>query len=174
MYPPLVFFGQRAEKMLRQQRNVFAPFPQRRQHEIDHVQPIVQVFTKDACGNGFFKVAMRRRQDADIDRACFGRPDRPDFAFLQYPEQLDLQGRGHVADLVQEYGSALRAHKQAGMVSSCSRKGALDVPEQFRFQQFGGNGAAVDRDKGLRVARAGAVNRAGQQLFTGAGFALDQ
>ena len=60
------------------------------------------------------------------------------------------------------------------MVAPRAGEGALHVAEQFRFEQFGRDRAAVDRDEGLGVARAGAVDGARQQFLAGARFALDQ
>ena len=53
-------------------------------------------------------------------------------------------------------------------------KGAFFVAEQFGFDQFGGNGRAIQRDKGAGAARAFLVNGARDEFLARAGFALDR
>jgi hypothetical protein len=48
------------------------------------------------------------------------------------------------------------------------------MPEKFAFHERGWDRGAVNRDQGLVGAAAGAVNRPGDQLFAGAGFAKNQ
>ena len=50
-----------------QERDVFAPPPQRRHLDMHHVQPVVQVFAKLSADHQLMQIAMRRRDDADID-----------------------------------------------------------------------------------------------------------
>ncbi|MNZ62863.1 hypothetical protein D3C78_809970 [compost metagenome] len=48
------------------------------------------------------------------------------------------------------------------------------MAEQLRFQQMGGNRRTVDLDERAVAARAVVMQRAGDQLLAGAGFAIDQ
>jgi hypothetical protein len=53
-------------------------------------------------------------------------------------------------------------------------EGSPVMAEQFAFHQPLGNGCAVDADKRMGTAVAQVVNRLGNELFTGSGFAGDQ
>lgn len=53
-------------------------------------------------------------------------------------------------------------------------EGSPAMAEQFAFHQPLGNGCAVDADKRMGTAVAQVVNRLGNELFTGSGFAGDQ
>src|SRR5207302_5842434 len=54
------------------------------------------------------------------------------------------------------------------MPRSCTSKRPLLVAEQLRFDQLGRHGRAVERDEWAVAPRALVVNRARDQLFTGA------
>ena len=47
------------------------------------------------------------------------------------------------------------------------------MPEQFRFDQFTGNGCHVDGNERARFTLAELMQRFGNQLFAGAGLAID-
>src|ERR1700759_5031045 len=55
--------------------------------------------------------------------------------------------------------------------SSCER--ALFMTEEFAFDEFGGNGSAVEGDKWCCGALAFFVDGAGYEFFAGAGFPVD-
>ena len=100
--------------------------------------------------------------------------DRPHLAFLQHAQQLDLQRRRHLADLVEKHRAGVRGLKHALRIGDRAGERALDVAEQLGLEQRFGQRAAVDGHE--RPARAVAVlmNRARDQLLAGAALADDQ
>ena len=52
-------------------------------------------------------------------------------------------------------------------------EGAFFVAEEFGFDEFGGNGGAIEGDEGVFVARRFFVDGAGDEFLAGAGFAED-
>ncbi len=100
--------------------------------------------------------------------------DRLDFAFLQGAQQLHLRRQRQFADLVEEQRAAVGLDELAGVLLGGAGEGTLLVAEQDRLDQVLGNGAAIDGDKGLGLARARAVDGAREQFLAGAGFAFDQ
>jgi hypothetical protein len=95
-------------------------------------------------------------------------------AFLQRAQQLGLQRQRQLADLVQEDGAAVGQLEPAGAFTMAAGEGAAFVAEQFALEQRLGNGGAVDLDEGRVAARAGQVQRAGEQLLAGAAFTQQQ
>ena len=71
------------QKVRDQQGNIFAPIVQRRQADLDYVEPIVEVFAEFARAHHFLQVAVRSRDDADINIDRFGAADRSHLVFLQ-------------------------------------------------------------------------------------------
>jgi hypothetical protein len=87
-------------------RDVLAPFPQRRHRQHDHVQPIVEIGAEQPVPHRRRQVAIRGRHDPAVHfpRARAADPLEP--PGLQEVQELGLQPRRDVADLVQERGAA--------------------------------------------------------------------
>ena len=90
-----------------EERDVVPPFPECRQTDDDHAEAIVQVGPKLLLSDRSLQIAVGGRDDAivDLDRAAAS--DWSNLAFLQDPQQLDLEGRRGFPDLVEEDGPAL-------------------------------------------------------------------
>jgi hypothetical protein len=69
--------------------------------------------------------------------------------------------------------AAVGGLEQAAVLADRAGECALGMTEQLALEQVLGHRAAVDRDERPVAARAGAMNRARQQLFAGAAFARD-
>ena len=80
---------------------------------------------------------------------------------------------GHVADFVEKERAAVGLFEFAEMVGGSAGEGAFFVAEEFGFDQFGGNGGAVECDECVFAARRFFVDRARDQFLAGAGFAED-
>jgi len=90
--------------------------------------------------------------------------------FLQNPQQLHLNRRRHVADLVQKYGSRVRLLELARLGHLRARERALLVAEELAFHQVLREGRAVDLDQRPVLARRMKVNRARDQILAHAAF----
>ncbi len=55
------------QKVAREQGNVLAPRPQRRNREREHVEPVVEVRAKPRAGAGRDEIAVGRGDDARVD-----------------------------------------------------------------------------------------------------------
>ncbi len=64
------------------------------------------------------------------------------------PQQLDLQWKGHVADLVEEQGAPLGDLEAPGLVSDCAHERSPRVTEQLALEERFGQSAAVDHYAG--------------------------
>src|SRR4029077_10835712 len=92
--------------------------------------------------------------------------DPIDHAVLQDPEQIGLQIERHLPHLVQTEHPATRLLDFAG-ASMLVRagKGALGVSEKLACNQIMRDPAAIHRHEGALGIRAGAFDRAGEQLL---------
>src|SRR6202008_560845 len=95
-------------------------------------------------------------------------------ALLQDAQQLDLRAEVHVADLVEEEGSAF-GHLEAPLLAG-RRAGerALLVAEELRLNERVGQRRAAHFYERLFRAQRVVVNGVGDQLLTGAGLASNQ
>src|SRR3546814_8167629 len=83
-------------------------------------------------------------------------------------QQLDLQGQGNVADLVEKQRAAMREFDLAfGRLDRAGER-ALFMPEQLAFEQILGDRGAVDRDERAVAPRARLVQPAREQFLAGA------
>ena len=95
-------------------------------------------------------------------------------AFLQDPEQLDLNLLGKIAHLVQEDRRAVGPFETPRLPRQGSRKGAFLAAEQLAFNEGARQGGTVDLDHGSVPARTAVVNGTGQQLLPRARFPQQQ
>jgi len=86
-----IFFqlaGKFFEKILRQQRNILPPLPQRGKVQLDHVQSKEKVFPEPSLDDLPFQVSIRSREDADIHAHGLGLAHAHEFPFLNHAEGL--------------------------------------------------------------------------------------
>ena len=163
------------EEVRDQLRDVLAALAQRRHRDLDHVQPVIEVFAERALRDHVAQVAVRGADDADVDvaGAAVGA-DALDFAGLEEAQQQALHAQRHLADFVEEHRAHVRRLELAGLVAIGAGEAALDVAEQLRLEQRLGQAGAVDRRERHVGARAVVVNGARDDLLADAAFAADQ
>ena len=89
----------------RQRQHVIGPIFQRRQVNLNDVNPVEQVLSKPPGFHGFFEVDIRRRDDPDISNAGYRIADALVLPVLQKPQKLRLQGDGQIADLAKYFSA---------------------------------------------------------------------
>jgi len=85
-----------------ERRDVLRPGPQRRERDGDHVEAVEEVLAEALRRHALAQVAVRRGDHPHVHLALAHVADRAHHAALQHVEQLGLQGRRHLADLVEE------------------------------------------------------------------------
>ena len=154
--------------------NVVAPFAQRRQRDLDHVDAEVEVLAERAGGHGALEIAVGGGDDADVD-VHLGQPAQPrELAVLQHLQQLGLQRRAHLADLVEEDRAVVRRLELAGLgVDRAGERAPLEA-EQLRFEEVRRQRGTVDLHEGLVAPHRVPAQAARHQLLAGAGLAAHQ
>ena len=91
---------------------------QRRQRDRQHVQPVEQVLAElsRACTSSS-QVPVGRRDHADVDADVGRAADALERLLLEKAQQLGLQRRHHLADLVEEHRAAV-GRSRAGRASA--------------------------------------------------------
>ena len=95
------------QKMIDQRGDVFFALAQRRQTNVDDVQPEIKVAAKGAFFHFLGQIAIGGGDDAEIRAPGDQRSHRTEFLFLQDPQQLGLQVQGQLADFVEKRGAAV-------------------------------------------------------------------
>jgi hypothetical protein len=101
------------------------------------------------------------------------RADALDLLVLEGAEELGLGGDGHVADFVEEEGAVVGGFEEARLIAISAGEGAADVAEELALEEGFDDGGAVEDDV-LALDCAAGVEGAGDEIFAGAGGALDE
>ena len=72
-------------------RDVLGTLAQRRNHDGEHGQAEIEIVPEAAIGDGLLEIAVRCRDDADVDADRARAPESLELAFLQNAQQLRLQ-----------------------------------------------------------------------------------
>ena len=147
---------------------------QRRQLQREDVEAVQQILAQVARGHRRSGRAVAGRDHAHVHLLCLGRADAHEDAGFEHAQQLDLQVRRHLGDLVEEQRAAVRALEETLMLPFCAREAALLVPEQLAFDQVGGDRTAVDGDERAIAAPAEVMHGARDELFAGSALAGDE
>ena len=163
----------KVEEMRAELAEIAGPVAKRRNDNGCDIDTEVEVLTETTFGDGGGKVDIGGGDDADVHR--YGRPaaDTHDLALLKDPEQLDLEGEGQVADLVEEEGAAIGGLEPAGLRLQRAGESTLLVSEQFRLDQALDEGAAIDGEERAVLSIRMIVDVAGRHFLAGAGLADD-
>jgi hypothetical protein len=97
-----------------------------------------------------------------------------EFVLLQHAQQLRLQQRRELGDLVEKHRAAARQLEPATLLRQGPGERALLMTEELTFQQAFGQRRAVDRDERLRRSRAVVVNGTGGKLLAGTALTVNQ
>ena len=117
---------------------------------------------------------MRGRHQPHVHLDRLRAAEALELLLLQHAQQLGLQLRGDVADLVEEQRPLVRQLEAADLLADGAGEGALLVAEQLALQQPRGDGRAVELDEGAALARAQLVQGAGDEFLARARFAADE
>src|SRR6266699_2008503 len=160
--------------VLDEQRQVLDPLAQRREHDRDDVQAVVEVLAEAPRLHLGLEVLVGGGEDADVDleRAVAAHP--LELALLEHAQDLRLRLERHVADLVEEERAAVSDLELPLARRDRPREGALLVAEELALDQLARERSAVHLDERLRAPRPVVVERVGDQLLAGAARAADE
>ncbi len=121
-----------------------------------------------------FEVAVGRRHDPHVHANRPLASDAPHLPIFQNAQQLDLNVRRQLADLIQEDGPAMSHFKITTVRAGGAGKSTLFVSEELRLEEAFRKRAAVDGQKWTLRSRALRVNGASQPLLADAGLTKNQ
>ncbi len=163
-----------AQEVGGENRDVLAPLAQRRHPQGHHAQAIEEVLAKSSPGDQRAQIPVGGRDDPDVHPEAVGAADSLDLVLLEHPEQLGLDARGDLADLVEEARPGVRRLEQTALVDHGAGERALHMAEELGFEHAFGQRAAIDRHEWTLRPRARGVDGPRDQLFSRAGLTLDE
>ena len=124
--------------------------------ELDDLEPVVEVFAEIAAHHHLLEVAVRGRHDTHVHLDALVAPQLGELGVLQHVEQLRLQRRLHLADLVEHEGAAVRLLELADAGRRGTGEGTPLVAEELALEEVGRERRAVDLHE-RTVAACGAL-----------------
>jgi hypothetical protein len=147
---------------------------QRRQPDRDDADAVEEVLAEAALGHQVREVGVRGGDHPGVHRDLPAAAEPLDPVVLQEAEELDLEGRRQLADLVEEEGAAVRRLDAAAALGVGAGEGALLVAEELALEQRLRDRRAVDGHEGPRGPRGEPVDRAGRDLLARAALAREE
>ena len=161
-------------EVIGQERHVRPALAQRRQVDVEDVQPVIEVLAEDAGLHRGLQVLVGGRDQADVDLDG-PHPAQPlDLPLLEDAQQLHLGGRADLPHLVQEQRAAVGQLEAAFLLATGVGEGPGLVAEQLRLDQALGQGPAAHLHEGLARARRVVVDGVGHELLARARLAPDE
>ncbi len=141
------------EEVLGEETDVLESLAQRRDVDADDVEPVKEILAEGAVLDLLLEPLVRRGEDADVGLEGLVSADPRELAALEDAEELALDLKRHVADLVEEEGAAVALLEAADALRHRPGEGALLVAEELALEEVARNRGAVDRD----ILRLGAA-----------------
>src|SRR5438093_893754 len=94
--------------MIAEQRDILAPLPHRRNPKRNRVDAEVEVLAKLPFAKRRLEIDVGRADETEVDVDEAVAADWPVLALLQDAQQLGLQVRRHLANLIEQQRAALR------------------------------------------------------------------
>src|SRR5579863_4357876 len=154
--------------------DITAPLAQGRHAQVHDVDAIVQILTEGSILDFSVELAIGGADDAHFHFLVFLSSDAAKLSILQQLQKLRLQSKIEFGNLVEKKRSAMRHLNASGLSAIRSGEGSFFIAEQFAFQQSPGYSRTVHFDEGPALPWREAVNHAGDNVFSGTAFAIDQ
>ncbi|MBS1272274.1 MAG: hypothetical protein MAGBODY4_01414 [Candidatus Marinimicrobia bacterium] len=167
-------FAKLFHEIFRQNAYIGAQFPKRRHFDLQHVQPVEQVFPESLVFDQRLQPAIRGSNNPNVHGMYFLSTDLVNLPFLQYPEQFRLCLQRELRDLIQENCAAVSMFKQPFFRPVGAGESPFFVPEQFTFNQICGDAAAVNRHKVFVPSGTVIMQVRCHQFFASAGLAINE
>src|SRR5208337_3018652 len=166
--------GEALDEMMYQQRDVLAPFAQCGNPNRKDIQPVKKIGTEFLLLNQSIQIPIGGGNQTRVRREGLRTSQPFELALLQDAQQLGLELKRNLANLIQEYGSPIGQLKAADPLRDGAGEGAALMSEELTLQQSRRNGGAVQFHEGTGMPRAEIMERTGNQLFARPRLAIDK
>ncbi len=127
--------SQLEQKLPRERRDVAAALAERRQPQRHRRKPVKQIGAKARLLDAIREARPARRKDAHVDQRRRFRADRAHGAVFDDAQELDLQVRRKLRDLVEEQAAAVRELERARAMGQRARERPTPMTEQLRISE---------------------------------------
>src|SRR5262249_39796593 len=146
----------------------------RRQMNRKDIQAVEKIGAKFLLVNHGLEVAVGGRDQAGISAQRARASEPLELLILQDAQQLRLEIKRDLANLVQKYGAVIGQLKPSDALCDGASEGPFLVTKKLAFEQAGWNRGATQFDERAVLPAAVSVYGAGDQLLACSRFAGDQ
>src|SRR5678815_1895443 len=139
-----------------------------------HVEPVEEVLAEISALHHGLEIAVRRGDEAHVRLEGRRAAERRELALLEEPQELHLNGKRDVSDLVEEERAALRELDTTRLALGRPGERALLVTEELALEERLGDRAAVHGDERTVLSRALLVDFARRDLLAAAALAAQE
>src|SRR5580658_4953358 len=162
------------DEILGEQKNIFRALAKRRDMDWKDVQAVEQIQTKLPGTNCRWQIAVCSCNHTHIHWNALCASNAFELAFLKHPQQGDLRFGRHFADLVEKNRPVVRDFEAPSIPLIGTGEGAFLVSEKLSRHQRRWRGSAIHPSENRPGSARPLVNRASDQLLSGATLAGDQ
>src|SRR5438445_9524143 len=154
--------------------DVSPPLAKRRQMQVHDVNPIEKILAKSAGFDFFLQPAICGADYAHFNFLIFLSADATELPILKQLQQFRLKRKIQFGNLIEKKTAAMGQFDASRFRSVGAGEGAFFISEELTFEQSAWDGGAIDFYEGAGAAGRARVDHAGDDVFAGTAFALDQ
>src|SRR6185503_7405186 len=169
-----IFFAERVQKLLHQRDDIDRPFAQGQQLNRDDIQPEEQVFPKGSASHEVSKRFSRKHHQSCVYRDDLSATQTAKVSIFDHTQQLGLSFDTEGRDFVENDRSLSRELQLPQLPCIGAREGAFLIAEKFALKQFPRDAGTINLQERLAATKRRVVNEAGEQVFAGPTFTLNE
>jgi hypothetical protein len=121
----------------------------RRNGDLDHLEPVVEIFAKASLCDQLLEIPVRGRENSNVHLLGGVGPERLERSVLENPQELRLGGQRHFGDFVEQQCATVGGHESSGALGDRTGEGALSWPKSSASRRLSGKAAQLMETKGL-------------------------
>src|SRR5262245_42987398 len=143
------------EEVIEQHWDLFPALAERWDPDLDHVDPVVEVFAELVAPHRSLEVAVRGADQTDVGVDDLLAADTGELPVLQHMEQLGLQAQRHLADLVEQQRPLIGRLELAWLLPVGAGEGTLFMAKELGLEQLARQRRTVHLEELLAGPRRG-------------------
>src|SRR6266849_8037235 len=160
--------------MIGERQNIGATLAERRNSELENIQPEIKILAESAGLHGGGKINVGERDEARFDAQGFRAAEPFERALLQNAQELALRSGRERSDFIENDGAAAAELEASEFALDRAGKSAAFVAKEFAFDKLRRKAGAVDFQEWRVAARAEFMNQAREVVLTATAFTGDQ
>src|SRR4029078_1038082 len=159
--------------MMRERGDIRRSLAKRRHTDLDDAKPVIQIRAEIARCNQVLEIPVRRGDDARLRSFGTFGANRIVLALLQHTEQLRLEFRRGVPDLVEKNGAPAGELESSSARAERAGERNFHVAKQLPLEKRRRQRGAIERDERLRRLGGVVVNGPRDQFLSRPALAAD-